>query len=226
MIRFARLTTALVIGLLLAGLALNAVAAPLRLGSTTRPAQLRALGPGVEVQPILTAGDTVGSYGMSGTPDGLGGYDNGNGTFTLFMNHEWTTASHANVTDSRVSKLIIDRATMGVTYGQYVVDGGEGYRRFCSATMVGPKEGFANWTYLTGEESTDGKRGGVSVAIDAASGRVTDLPALGLLNHENIIAVPWANKVVMMTFDDSAPGGVYMYLANTLVDVMANRGQM
>jgi hypothetical protein len=48
--------------------------------------------PGVQVQSILTAGDSVNlkpdgvnPYLMVGVPDGLGGFDNGDGTFTLLM---------------------------------------------------------------------------------------------------------------------------------------------
>ncbi len=42
----------------------------------------------------ITADDTVpliggpGTYSMSGIPDGLGAFDNNNGSFTLLMNHE------------------------------------------------------------------------------------------------------------------------------------------
>src|SRR5262245_56403173 len=48
---------------------------------------------GVSFTPILTTGDTVGGYTMAGTPDGLGAFDNGDGTFTLLMNHEFALAS-------------------------------------------------------------------------------------------------------------------------------------
>src|SRR5215471_18503277 len=44
--------------------------------------------PGVSTQAILTVGDTVNGYRMVGIPDGLGAFDNGNGTFTVLMNHE------------------------------------------------------------------------------------------------------------------------------------------
>src|SRR6185295_14996980 len=41
---------------------------------------------------LLTVGDTnrpdVNGYKMVGLPDGLGAFDNGNGNFTLLMNHE------------------------------------------------------------------------------------------------------------------------------------------
>src|SRR6266516_4661690 len=47
--------------------------------------------PGVVLRSIVTVGDAVpkvggGSYRMVGSPDGLGAYDNGDGTFTVLMN--------------------------------------------------------------------------------------------------------------------------------------------
>ncbi len=44
--------------------------------------------PGVSTTSVLTVGDTVGGYSMVGIPDGLGAFGNGDGTFTLMMNHE------------------------------------------------------------------------------------------------------------------------------------------
>jgi hypothetical protein len=46
---------------------------------------------------------------MAGTPDGLGAYDNGDGTFTVLMNHEFGAAtsvarSHGNTSGSFVSR--------------------------------------------------------------------------------------------------------------------------
>jgi hypothetical protein len=38
--------------------------------------------PGIGTTSILTVGDSVGGYRMVGIPDGLGAYDNGDGTFT------------------------------------------------------------------------------------------------------------------------------------------------
>jgi hypothetical protein len=39
--------------------------------------------PGVTVASVLSAGDAVGGYRMAGT------FDNGDGTFTVLMNHEF-----------------------------------------------------------------------------------------------------------------------------------------
>ena len=56
--------------------------------------------PGVEFTSILTVGDTVKrkhkgneTYSMVGIPDGLGAYDNGDGTITVLMNHELVATS-------------------------------------------------------------------------------------------------------------------------------------
>src|SRR5687768_15688244 len=37
---------------------------------------------------ILTTGDEVNGYRMPAIPDGLGAWDNGDGTFTLLVDHE------------------------------------------------------------------------------------------------------------------------------------------
>ena len=55
--------------------------------------------PGVVTVSVLTAGDSVNlkpdgmtPYRMVGIPDGLGAFDNSDGTFTLLANHELTNA--------------------------------------------------------------------------------------------------------------------------------------
>lgn len=71
--------------------ALFAMAAPAmaEVGPSTRTAPyMQAMVPGVEITSILTTGEVVGGYKMGGIPDGLGAYDNGDGTITVLMNHE------------------------------------------------------------------------------------------------------------------------------------------
>ncbi|MCB0697273.1 MAG: choice-of-anchor D domain-containing protein, partial [Chitinophagaceae bacterium] len=68
---------------------------------------------GVKITSILTVGDEVNGYKMAGTPDGMGAFDNGDGTFTLLMNHEFgntagTVRAHGS-TGSFVSKWIIKK---------------------------------------------------------------------------------------------------------------------
>jgi hypothetical protein len=58
---------------------------------------------------------------MVGTPDGLGAFDNGNGTFTVLMNHELVnTAGIARAHGAKgafVSKWIVNKSTLAVTSG-------------------------------------------------------------------------------------------------------------
>jgi hypothetical protein len=76
---------------------------------------------GIVFNSILTAGDNVGNYKMAGTPDGLGAFDNGNGTFTLLMNHEFgNTAGVARAHGSAgafVSKWVINKSNLAVISG-------------------------------------------------------------------------------------------------------------
>jgi hypothetical protein len=80
-------------------MALHIAQAPLTAASTTvepyyKPSVITAAAAGYHVTTysLLTVGDTnlsdVNGYKMVGIPDGLGAYDNGDGTFTLLMNHE------------------------------------------------------------------------------------------------------------------------------------------
>jgi hypothetical protein len=195
---------------------------------TTRASMVKPAASNVQFKPILTVGDThPNGYQMAGIPDGLGAMDNGDGTFTLYMNHELSARNNANLSETKVSKLRIDKNTLQVLDAKYVVDGSEGYRRFCSSTMVGPNEGFDRHYYLTGEEDTTGKWGGLAVVIDTANDVVTQLPHLGKLRWENIIAVPgFVGKTVLVGFDDTTPGGVYMYIAPTPNDVWTGRGDL
>ena len=88
---------------------------------------------GVVTVSILTVGDAVNykadgitPYRMVGIPDGLGAFDNGDGTFTVLMNHELAstrTGPSGIVRDhgfagAFVSKWIIDKTTLTVLHGE------------------------------------------------------------------------------------------------------------
>jgi len=130
--------------------------------------------PGVKFTSILTAGDAVGNgYKMVGTPDGLGAFDNGNGTFTLVMNHELGNTSgiaraHGS-TGAFVSKWIINKSDLTVTSGSDLIQNVKlwnpatstyitynasfpgttaSFGRFCSADLPGQ---YAFWNPATGK---------------------------------------------------------------------------
>lgn len=89
--------------------------------STAQTPYLVPTVPGATFTSLLTATETVGGYKMCGTPDGLGAFDNGDGTFTLTMNHEFgNTAGVARAhgsTGSFVSKWKINKADLSVISG-------------------------------------------------------------------------------------------------------------
>jgi Bacterial protein of unknown function (DUF839) len=92
--------------------------------SSQSPYLLRTT-PGIVTKSILTTGDSVGGYRMAGIPDGLGAYDNGDGTFTVLMNHEIPSA--AGVVRAHggkgafVSRWIIDKDTLAVLHGEDLI---------------------------------------------------------------------------------------------------------
>jgi hypothetical protein len=81
--------------------------------------------PGVVTESILTTGDSVGGYRMAGIPDGLGAFDNGDGTFTVLMNHEipgnlGVVRAHG-AKGAFVSKWVVNTDTLEVTHGEDLI---------------------------------------------------------------------------------------------------------
>jgi Alkaline phosphatase PhoX len=113
-----------------------AIAAPVPgaetgLSSSQSPYVLRSQ-LGVVTKSILTAGDSVNAkpdggtpYRMVGIPDGLGGFDNGDGTFTVLMNHELgNTAGVVRAHGARgsfVSKWTIEKGSLRVLHGEDLI---------------------------------------------------------------------------------------------------------
>jgi len=121
---------------------------------------------GFDITSILTTGDSVQKTGaasgigylMGGIPDGLGAYDNGNGTFTLLMNHELGNTvgvTRANgAIGAYVSEWIIDKSNLQVISGSDLIQNvygwntatqtsaltptlnGVAFNRFCSADLA------------------------------------------------------------------------------------------
>src|SRR5262245_9006651 len=83
--------------------------------SSSQTPYVLPVGAGVQTTAIVTTPDMIGGYKMCGTPDGLGAFDNGDGTFTLLMNHEFgNTAGVVRAHGAKgafVSKWIIKKST-------------------------------------------------------------------------------------------------------------------
>ncbi|PBQ34167.1 hypothetical protein CNR22_21140 [Sphingobacteriaceae bacterium] len=89
--------------------------------SSSQTPYLQPLAAGSTITSIFTTSSSVGGYTMCGTPDGLGAYDNNDGTFTLLMNHEFgSTAGVARAhgqPGAFISKWVINKSTLAVVSG-------------------------------------------------------------------------------------------------------------
>jgi Alkaline phosphatase PhoX len=213
----AALASALVVSAAFAGSALAA--------TSIKPYAV-PIGGAYTVTPLFSVDDKVPllggapgqEYRMVGIPDGLGARPNGDGTSTLFMNHElnFTSQSEPVVGGPKnrgaiVSRWILDshgdpiagkRAydsifTEDTLLGPAPVVGNEGdmprqFARFCSGNLAGSAQGFDRPIYLTNEEelspNTFDGQGGLSVAI--FDGELHTLPDLGRASKENSIVQP------------------------------------
>ncbi len=183
---------------------------------TAKPAYLVPMTPGAAVDPILSAGDTIGGYQMTGIPDGLGAYKDG-GSLQVLMNHELGRSFPAVPpgVDARISKLTINRKTHGVLGAQYLFTGQEFFERFCSATLAKIK---GTPYYLTGEEAIPVGHDGSSIVMNAKTGAWTQTPQFGHFEHENVVPVTGFKKFMLVSTEDIFRIGVPSYLFAYIAD--------
>ena len=116
--------------------------------STSTTPYLTSTNSDVQFTSILTVGDTIGGYRMVGIPDGMGAFDNGDGTFTLLLNHELNNtvgvARAHGQKGSFVSRWVIDSTTLQVVSIQDFL--GNGTSIFLSNND--PANGTAHTAYL------------------------------------------------------------------------------
>ena len=111
---------------------------------------------------VPLTGAPASTFEFCGLPDGLGAFDNGNGTVTILCNHEITNTLGAirrhGARGAFVTELIVDKNTLAVVSGsdliQHVIDGSGvvhdgansnalAFNRFCSADLP-PDSAFYN----------------------------------------------------------------------------------
>jgi uncharacterized protein DUF839 len=188
---------------------------------TTKPPYLVPMVPGAAVDPILSAGDTIGGYQMSGIPDGLGAFKDGGDTLQVMMNHELGRSFPGTPpgVDARISKVTINRKTHGVLGAQYLFTGQEFFERFCSATLEKIK---GTPYYLTGEEAIPTGHDGSSIVMNAETGTWTATPHFGHFEHENMVPVTGFKKFMLISTEDNFRVGVPSYLFAYIADSWAD----
>ncbi len=165
---------------------------------------------GIEIKPIITVGDTIGSYRFEAIPDGVSLFQSGKNQATVLVNHETSTVpfgynalapsisnSFNDFRNSDLSELVI-RKGGGVLSAEMVISTGDGYHRFCS-NYLATEDGFGDRQLLfTNEEGIDW----VLEEVDAAG--------LGWTNATNLEGAPGARQIgVVVAYDpesgDSQP---------------------
>jgi len=200
---------------------------------------------GVQTTSILTTPDIINGYKMCGTPDGLGAFDNGNGTFTLLMNHEFVnTAGVVRAHGSKgafVSKWIINKSSLSVVSGSDLMQNvklwngssyttynmsnpyATGFSRFCSGDLPAPSA-FYNATtgngtqeriYLNGEESGNEGRSFAHIVTGSNGGTSYELPYLGKFSWENAVANPGTGNKTVVAGLDDATPGQVYFYIGT-----------
>lgn len=211
--------------------------------SSQSPYLVRSI-PGVITASILTVGDSVNNkpdgvtpYRMVGIPDGLGAFDNGDGTFTVLMHHEipntlGITRAHG-AKGAFVSKWIINKSDLSVVSGEDLIQNistwnmatlsynppsqGVVLSRLCSADLPALSAffnaesglGYDGRIFMDGEESGNEGRAFAHL-LDGSS---YELPRLGKFSHENSLANPaTGDATVVIGLDDTNPRGqLYIY---------------
>lgn len=131
--------------------------------SSSQAPYITAIAPGIEFTSILTAGDVAkNGYRMSGIPDGLGAFDNGDGTITVLMNHEIDNLNGSirahGAKGAFVSAWVINKHTLRVVSGGDLIKNVYGwnaatqksdnlpstitFNRLCSADLANQKAFF------------------------------------------------------------------------------------
>ncbi|MEQ1591670.1 MAG: hypothetical protein ABL892_04680 [Thiobacillaceae bacterium] len=203
---------------------------------------------GASFTSILSVGDRVSgknknAYRMVGLPDGLGAYDNGDGTMSVLMNHELSGAAGVvrahGARGAFVSSWKIRKRDLKVLYGEdliqtvmlwngtnYVAANHTVFQHLCSGDLPA-KSAFFNRVsgkgfntgrfFMSGEEIGGTGRAFAHLAQGHQRGTSYELPRLGHAAWENLLASPFEqDKTIVAGMDDSSLNAsrVYFYVGN------------
>ncbi len=176
-------------------------------------------------------------YRFESIPDGISLRTRGQGRVDLFVNHEtskvpfpYNTATptaangQSDFDNAQVSRLILNQHSAGVLNGSFVIPSSGGFQRFCSNYLATSKEGFDRDILFTNEESPDyvlrqedswppaigdpaEEENGVVLALDVKTGKYHTVYGMGRHNHENDVAIPGFDDLVVLSGDDTFTSG-------------------
>jgi hypothetical protein len=180
---------------------------------------------------VALTGAPATPYEWAGIPDGLGCYDNGDGTVTVLCNHEINNGSNPGAvrrhgaSGTFVSELVIDKTTLQVVSARdlihtYVDINGVDRNvtnsnplslgRFCSGDLAAPSAfynsvsglGTTERIYMCGEEGPSTGYAVAAVATGAQQGRAYLLPRFNLAtNGSGINAVAAWENLVASPYE-------------------------
>ena len=124
--------------------------------SSSRSPYIVSPEPNVRIVSLLTTGDPISGATtvFGGIPDGIGAFDNGDGTITVLVNHEiggtlGVVRDHGSI-GSYITRLVIDKASLAVVSGDDAIQsvrlwndatdsyftGTTAFSRFCSGDLA------------------------------------------------------------------------------------------
>jgi hypothetical protein len=207
---------------------------------------------GVVIDPIISVGDTLGaSFLFDSIPDGISFVTRGSGRVDLYVNHETSLVPFpgtlTDFTNSHVDLLALNRHSAGALHGSDAIPSDANYQRFCSNFLATEEQGFDRPILFTNEEATDivnrqglawpvpnpdgsqPEQAGVVVALDIETGEYRSIYGMGRHNHENSVAIPGFDELVVLSGDDtfSAPASqLYSYIASDTDALWDDEGEL
>ncbi len=158
------------------------------------------------------------------------------------------SANQNDFDNSQVSHLVLNRHTAGVLRASMVIDSSAGFQRFCSNYLATSAEGFDRPILLTNEEAIDwvkrsgtswpatigaddARQAGAAVAFDVQRNKRTTIWGMGRHNHENSVAIPGYDELVVLSGDDSFVSNppqsqLYSYNAEDTASLLKDQGEL
>ena len=211
--------------------------------SSSQEPYVVSLKPDVSTTSLLSVGDSVNlkangqPYRFVGIPDGMGAFDNGDGTFTALVNHELRgpineTESGAfgavrdhGASGAFVSKWTIRKSDLAVVQGEDLIQlaatwdrlngrynplaKGVVFQRFCSADLAEQSAFYSGGVGYRGRLFMNGEETGAEGRAFAHTmdGFSFELPRVGKFSWENSLANPGTGLKTVVAGTDDATPG-------------------